>query len=105
MPPSRSRRRGELSVAAEAPQRPPPRPAGRIVAALIGVAFVALLAYGLVTKSPDGRVDDGLRAWGSVAAPALSQPVLERGALGEPLQSRVGNALAGRSVRLAQLRG
>ena len=70
-------------MAAEAPQRSPLRLAGRIAAALIGVAFVALLAYGLVTKSPDRTVDDGLRKSGSVAAPALNQPVLERGDLGE----------------------
>jgi cytochrome c biogenesis protein CcmG/thiol:disulfide interchange protein DsbE len=92
-------------VAAEAPERSPLRLAGRIAAALVGVAFVALLAYGLLTKSPDRTVDDGLRKSGSVAAPALNQPVLERGDLGEPLRSRVGRVLAGPRVTLAQLRG
>jgi cytochrome c biogenesis protein CcmG, thiol:disulfide interchange protein DsbE len=92
-------------VAAEAPERSPLRLAGRIAAALIGFAFVALLAYGLVTKSPDRTVDDGLRKSGSVSAPALNQPVLERGDLGEPLRSRVGSAFARRSVSLARLRG
>ena len=92
-------------MAAEAPERSPLRLAGRIAAALIGVAFVALLAYGLVTKSPDRTVDDGLRKSGSVAAPVLSQSVLDRGDLGEPLRSRVGSVLAGAHVSLAQLRG
>jgi cytochrome c biogenesis protein CcmG/thiol:disulfide interchange protein DsbE len=92
-------------MAAEAPERSPLRLAGRIAAALIGVAFVALLAYGLVTKSPDRTVDDGLRKSGSVSAPALNQPVLERGELGERLRFRVGSAFAGRPVSLAQLRG
>jgi cytochrome c biogenesis protein CcmG/thiol:disulfide interchange protein DsbE len=92
-------------VAAEAPERSPLRLAGRIAAALIGFAFVALLAYGLVTKSPDRTVDDGLRKSGSVSAPALNQPVLERGELGERLRFRVGSAFAGRPVSLAQLRG
>jgi cytochrome c biogenesis protein CcmG, thiol:disulfide interchange protein DsbE len=92
-------------VAAEAPERSPLRLVGRIAAALIGVAFVALLAYGLVTKSPDRTVDDGLRKTGSVAAPVLSQPVLERGDLGEPLRSRVGGVLSAPRVSLGQLRG
>jgi cytochrome c biogenesis protein CcmG/thiol:disulfide interchange protein DsbE len=92
-------------VAAEAPERSPLRLAGRIAAALVGAAFVALLVYGLATKSPDRTVDDGLRKSGSVAAPALNQPVLERGELGEPLQTRLGSVFAGRTVALQQLRG
>jgi cytochrome c biogenesis protein CcmG, thiol:disulfide interchange protein DsbE len=92
-------------VAAEAPERSPLRLAGRIAAVLIGAAFVALLAYGLVTKSPDRTVDEGLRNSGSVAAPALAQPVLERGDLGAPLRARLGTVFAGRRVALAQLRG
>src|SRR5256714_14435518 len=91
----RSSSREEPSVAAEAPERSPLRLAGRIAAALVGVAFVALLAYGLVTKSPDRTVDDGLRKSGSVAAPALNQPALERGVLGGTLPSRVRNVLSG----------
>ena len=92
-------------MAAEAPERSPLRLAARIAAALLGVAFVALLAYGLVTKSPDRTVDDGLRKSGSVAAPALNQPVLERGDLGEPLRSRLGSVFASPRVSLPQLRG
>jgi cytochrome c biogenesis protein CcmG, thiol:disulfide interchange protein DsbE len=92
-------------VAAEAPERSPLRLAGRIAAVLVAAAFVALLAYGLITKSPDRTVDDGLRAAGSVAAPALDQPVLDRGDLGQPLQARVGPVLARHHVSLAQLRG
>jgi cytochrome c biogenesis protein CcmG, thiol:disulfide interchange protein DsbE len=92
-------------VAAEAPERSPLRLAGRGLAVLVAAAFVALLAYGLLTKSPDRTVDDGLRASGSVAAPALDQPVLQRGDLGPVLGPRVGRLLAGRSVSLTQLRG
>jgi len=92
-------------VRTEAPERSPLRLAGRIAAVLVGTAFVGLLAYGLIAKSPDRTVDDGLRKSGSVAAPTLDQPVLQRGALGEPLQARVGGALAGPRVSLAQLRG
>jgi cytochrome c biogenesis protein CcmG, thiol:disulfide interchange protein DsbE len=90
---------------AEAAERSPLRLAGRIAAGLIGAAFVALLAYGLLTKSPDRTVDDGLRASGSVAAPALDQPVLQHGDLGPTLQPRVGSVLAGRRVSLTHLRG
>jgi cytochrome c biogenesis protein CcmG/thiol:disulfide interchange protein DsbE len=90
---------------AEAPERSPLRLAGRIAAVLIGAAFVALLAYGLLTKSPDRTVDDGLRGSGSVAAPALDQPVLQRGDLGPSLQPRVGSVLADQRVSLTQLRG
>jgi hypothetical protein len=92
-------------VTAEAPEHSPLRLAGRIVAALMGAAFVLLLVYGLLTKSTDRTVDDGLRKSGSVAAPALNQPVLERGDLGQPLRARLGNVFAGRTVALAQLRG
>ena len=96
-------------MAAEAPRRSPLRLAARIAAALIGGVFalllVLLLAYGLLNKSPDRTVDDGLRASGSVAAPALDQPVLQRGDLGPVLGPRVGSALAGRRVSLTQLRG
>ena len=92
-------------MTAEAPERSPLRMAGRLAAVLVGAAFVALLAYGLITKSPDRTVDDGLRKSGSVAAPALDQPVLQRGVLGEPLQARVGAVLAGPRVALTQLRG
>ena len=92
-------------MAAETPAHAPLRLAGRIAAVLIAVGFVALLAYGLVTKSPDRTVDDGLRTSGSVAAPALHQPVLQRGDLGAPLEARVGAVLAGRRVSLTQLRG
>jgi cytochrome c biogenesis protein CcmG, thiol:disulfide interchange protein DsbE len=90
---------------AEAAERSPLRLAGRIAAVLIGAAFVALLAYGLLTKSPDRTVDDGLRGSGSVAAPALDQPVLQHGDPGPSLQPRVGSVLAGRRVSLTQLRG
>src|SRR5205085_9820220 len=86
--------RGGPSVAAEAPERSPLRLAGRGLAVLVAAAFVALLAYGLLTKSPDRTVDDGLRASGSVAAPALDQPVLQRGDLGPALGPRVGPPLA-----------
>src|SRR4051812_37122154 len=77
--PFRSPSRREPFVAAEAPPRSPRALAGRIAAGLIGVAFGALLAYGLVAKAADRPVDHGLRKSGPGPAPPLTQPVLERG--------------------------
>ena len=88
-------------MAAEAPERSPLRLAGRIAAALIGVAFVALLAYGLVTKSPDRTVDDGLRKSGSVAAPG-PEPAGARARGSRRAAQAPGGTRARRPARVAR---
>jgi len=79
----------------------PLRVAGRAAAVLVGIAFIALLAYGLTTKSADTTIDDALARSEPVAAPAVDLPVLERGAATGALAS----ALADGRLRLDELRG
>ncbi len=85
--------------------RGPLRLAGRALAVAIAVAFVALLAYGLLSKATNDSIDQGLKGSGSVPAPAVELPVLERGSLGPALDARLGPALAGPRLKLASLRG
>ncbi|MDQ6751479.1 MAG: TlpA family protein disulfide reductase [Actinomycetota bacterium] len=85
--------------------RGPLRMAGRAVAVVVAVAFVALLAYGLLSKATNDSIDQGLKRSGSAPAPTVELPVLERGSLPAPLDARVGPALGGRRLALAQLRG
>ncbi len=93
----------EASTPAEA--RGPLRLAGRAIAVVIAVAFVALLAYGLLSKATNHSIDQGIKRSGSAPAPTLELPVLERGSLGPPLDTRVGPALRSRRLALSQLRG
>jgi len=79
----------------------PLRLAGRAAAILVGIAFVALLAYGLTTKSADTTIDDALARSEPVAAPAVDLPVLERGAA----TGALAPALADGRLRLDELRG
>ena len=96
-------------MATEAPApseaRGPLRLVGRVVAVAVAVLFVALLAYGLLSKAPDDSIDQGLKRSGSAAAPGVELPVLERGSLGPALSARVGPALARSRLNLSELRG
>jgi len=93
----------EAPTAAEG--RGPLRLAGRALAVVIAVAFVALLAYGLLSKAPNDSLDEGLKRSGSTPAPTVRLPVLERGSLGPVLSAKLGPALAQRRLALAQLHG
>jgi cytochrome c biogenesis protein CcmG, thiol:disulfide interchange protein DsbE len=77
----------------------------RAAAVLAAVAFLALLAYGVLTESEDTSVDDRLRREGSAPAPGLDLRVLERGDPGPPLAARLGPALADGRLSLRELRG
>jgi cytochrome c biogenesis protein CcmG/thiol:disulfide interchange protein DsbE len=88
-------------VAAE--RASPLRYAARAAAILVAAGFVALLAYGLLTKSPDRSIDDALAEAKSAPAPAFDLPVLERGdAAGDP---RLARATADGRLSLRELRG
>src|SRR5919108_3021738 len=104
-----SRPRGTRSVRAESVEplasRGPLRLASRALATLVAAAFVALLVFGLLSKATNHTIDDSIQRSGSAAAPALHQPVLERGSLGPALSAKVGPALAGPHVTLSTLRG
>jgi cytochrome c biogenesis protein CcmG, thiol:disulfide interchange protein DsbE len=107
---SRSPRRGGLwavSSEASAPEqtRGPLRLVGRVVAVAVAVLFVALLAYGLLSKATDDSIDQGLKRSGSVPAPPVELAVLERGELGPVLGARVGQALGAPRLELSALRG
>ena len=79
--------------------------AGRTVAALVAVGFIALLVYGVLTQAPDTGIDDGLARSEKPAAPGFALPVLHAGRPGPALRSRLERAMADGSVGLAELRG
>lgn len=78
---------------------------GRVGTVGILALFIALLAYGLVTKAPKTGIDDNLVRAKSVQAPGFSLPVLETGVLGRDLSAQLAPALADRRVALTDLRG
>ena len=74
-------------------------------AALLAAAlFVALLVYGVATRSPDRSLDESLAAGEAVRPPGFELEVLERGDLGT-LRSRVGPALSDDRLDLTELEG
>ena len=74
-------------------------------AALLAAAlFVALLVYGVVTRSPDRSLDESLAAGQAVRPPGFRLDVLERGELG-PLRPRVGRAFSDGRLDLTELEG
>ena len=77
----------------------------RGIAVLLVGLFVALLAWGLLTKAPDDRVDQALARGESSPPPELSLPVLERGRLGPRLSHSLARALADRRIDVQELRG
>ena len=81
------------------------RRAARLAALLCIAAFIALLVYGLVLKSPETGIDEGLARAQPVAAPGFELPILARGSLGRPLAARLSPALADGRVALDELRG
>ena len=67
--------------------------------------FVALLAYGLLSKAPNDTIDTSLSKAEAAPAPGFELPVLRRGDLGAPLSRRLAAALSDGRVNLAELRG
>jgi cytochrome c biogenesis protein CcmG, thiol:disulfide interchange protein DsbE len=78
--------------------------AGRWLVFGLVVAFLALLAYGLLSKGTDDRIDEALASGRPVAAPGFSLEVLARGELPPALQRSAGASLTGDRLSLARLR-
>ncbi len=88
-----------------APGRSALRLAGRTAAVLLATGFVALLAYGLLTKAADTTIDDGLKRSQTVQAPAFVLPVLQRGDASTALSPTLGRAFADERLALPELLG
>jgi cytochrome c biogenesis protein CcmG/thiol:disulfide interchange protein DsbE len=101
----------ERAEGTEQPKDPPsrrPRPLRLLAPALglcVAVGFIALLAYGLIARSPNTGIDDSLAQSRPFPAPAFRLAVLRRGSLGAALERRVAPALADGFVSPAELRG
>jgi cytochrome c biogenesis protein CcmG/thiol:disulfide interchange protein DsbE len=77
---------------------------GVAAAMLAAGLFVALLVYGVVTRSPDRSLDESLAAGEAVRPPGFELDVLETGDLGA-LGPKAGAAFSDRRLDLAELRG
>jgi cytochrome c biogenesis protein CcmG/thiol:disulfide interchange protein DsbE len=71
----------------------------------IALAFIALLAWGLLTAAPDTTIDDSLAENQATAAPGYELEVLERGRLGAKLGARLAPALVDGRLNSDELRG
>ena len=80
-------------------------PLGKVAVVLAVVAFIALLAYGLLQKAPADAIDDALARGEAAPAPSLELPVLTRGDPGPELRDAVAVAAEDGSVALPELRG
>jgi cytochrome c biogenesis protein CcmG, thiol:disulfide interchange protein DsbE len=74
---------------------------GRLVIFGLVAAFLALLAYGLLSKGTDDRIDEALASGHSIAAPGFSLEVLTPG----KLPTRLARAVPPDRLSLADLRG
>lgn len=83
----------------------PPRSAGALAIALLAIALVFLLVYGVLSKATDTTVDDGLSRAKATPAPGFELPVLQRGAVEPELQARIAPAFADGRLALDELRG
>ena len=81
------------------------RPGLRLVLVGVAVLFVALLAYGVLSKAPDGAIDESLARGEPATSPGLELPVLQEGDPGQQLAPIVERAVADGSVSLDELRG
>ena len=90
---------------------PPPAPRStprrvlRALGLLIVVAFVALLAYGLTTKSADSTIDDALSRGEAVQPPGFSLAALADGRPAGAAGRAWRRASANGEVSLTELRG
>jgi len=78
---------------------------GRVLSLLAVVAFVALLAYGLLSRGADTTIDSGLAEGNAPLAPEFELEVLARGAIPARLDQDVEPELSDGSLSLAELRG
>jgi cytochrome c biogenesis protein CcmG, thiol:disulfide interchange protein DsbE len=67
--------------------------------------LIALLGYGLASRSPSDRIDDRLAGSRPAAAPGFELPVLQRGSLPSALESRLDRPLEDGRLSIAELRG
>jgi len=81
------------------------RRAVRAAGVLAAVAFVALLAYGLLTKAPDSTIDDALSRGEAVAAPGFALDALASGRPAGRAGATWRRAAADGEVALGELRG
>jgi len=77
----------------------------RAFGGLAALAFIALLAYGLVTQSSDSTIDDNLAKARATAAPGFALDVLQRGRQPRGVKGTVDRATADGRVSLSELRG
>src|SRR5712692_5838381 len=93
-------------MAAETPRRSSSvRLAGRALVILLGVGFVALLAYGLIARSTNTTIDDDLAHGRTTPAPSFSLVLLQRGDPGPVLGPKLNAAASDGRVSLTELRG
>lgn len=85
--------------------RSPARMLVRSLAALLALAFIALLAYGLATQSPDTTIDDALARAQATSAPGFELDVLQHGRQPAGLEPIVSRATSDGRVALSELRG
>ncbi len=84
-----------------------PRRPGAAAAAGIGLllAFLALLAYGLLTTGTSGAIADRLTRSQPAEAPAFELPILRAGSPGTRLGGPLGRSERDGRISLAELRG
>src|SRR6266516_7697308 len=93
-------------MAAEARQRSQSlRLAWRALIILLGAGFVALLAYGLIARSTNTTIDDGLAHGKTTTAPGFSLALLQPGDPGAVLGPKLKAAVSDGRVSLPELRG
>ena len=91
---------------AEAPARPGiVRHAGRVVAVVLAVLFVALLAFGLLSQASDTTIDDALAEARPVQPPRFELDILERGQVPPAVAPVMRRAAADGRIDPAELRG
>ena len=78
---------------------------GAVVVGMAGIALVALLVFGLVRRSPDTSIDEGLASGRSIPAPAFTLALLDPGqrlgGLAAPMRRAGGDGRLG----IGELRG
>jgi cytochrome c biogenesis protein CcmG/thiol:disulfide interchange protein DsbE len=81
----------------------------RFLAPTVGIAaavgLIALLAYGVIARSPDTTIDDSLARNQPIPAPSYRLAILRRGSLGPQLERKLAPALADRQLSASELRG
>jgi cytochrome c biogenesis protein CcmG/thiol:disulfide interchange protein DsbE len=79
--------------------------AGRWIVFALVAAFLALLAYGLLSKGTDDRIDEALSSGRAEPAPGFSLEVLYTGTLPPRLEQRIGDEVRSGRLSLDRLRG